>query len=135
LWTEILLAAGILLGVFFMFVASVGVYRLSDFYSRIHAPTKAATLGLAFLLIAVAMVAGEASVVTKAILALLFIGATAPAGAHILSRAAYRNEVPMDAATEVDEYAVVVAARRADPRRRAPTVAADLDQDDRESVT
>jgi hypothetical protein len=74
-------------------------------------------------------------VVTKAILALLFIGATAPAGAHILSRAAYRNEVPMDAATELDEYAPVVEARRADPRRRSATVATDLEQDDRDRVT
>jgi multicomponent Na+:H+ antiporter subunit G len=135
LLTELLLAAVMLLGVFFMFVASVGVYRLSDFYSRIHAPTKAATLGLAFLLLAVSAVVGEASVVTKAILALLFIGATAPAGAHILSRAAYRHDVPMDAATDPDEYAAVVDARRFEMRRRAPAGAADLEQDDRERIT
>ena len=41
LWTAL-----VALGVFFMVVASIGVLRLGDFYQRLHAPTKAATLGL-----------------------------------------------------------------------------------------
>jgi multicomponent Na+:H+ antiporter subunit G len=112
---DLLGIAAILLGVFFMFVASLGVFRLSDFYLRIHAPTKAATLGLAFLLIALALNVPERSVVTKALLALLFIGATAPVGGHILARAAYRNRVPPTPGTEPDEYAPLVHGRRADP--------------------
>jgi multicomponent Na+:H+ antiporter subunit G len=132
LWTELLQAieiVAIVVGVFFMLVSSLGVLRLKDFYLRIHAPTKAATLGLSFLLIAVAMNVGEKTVVTKAVLALLFIAATAPVGAHLLSRAAYRNGVPPSADTELDEYAPVPRARKLDPRRE-PTHAHDLDAED-----
>lgn len=94
----------VVVGVFFMAVASIGVLRLPDFYHRIHAPTKAATLGLAFLLLAAALAVGEAVVWTKAVLALLFLAATAPVGAHLLCRAAYRAGVPSAKAVELDEY-------------------------------
>ncbi|CAN5736772.1 hypothetical protein BH23GEM3_BH23GEM3_01550 [soil metagenome] len=131
MWTDVLQAIeiiAIIVGVFFMFVASLGVLRLSDFYLRIHAPTKAATLGLAFLLVAVAINVGEKTVVTKALLALLFLAATAPVGAHLLSRAAYRNGVPPAADTELDEYAPVPYARKLDPLKE-PLHAHDLDPD------
>lgn len=80
-------------GTFFVFVASLGVLRLSDFYARIHPPTKAATLGLSLLFAGLALHLSDLTSVTKAVLALLFIAATAPVGAHILSRAAYRAGV------------------------------------------
>lgn len=92
------------LGTLFMLVASLGVLRLPDFYARIHAPTKAATLGLALLLAAFALHLPEPSSVTKALLALLFIAATAPVGAHLLARAAYRRGVRAERVT-LDEYA------------------------------
>lgn len=107
------------LGTFFMFVASLGVLRLSDFYLRIHAPTKAATLGLAFLLLALALRVGDMELVTKALLALLFIGATTPVGAHILSQAAYRSGVLPSQETNPDEYAGRAPGNGArDPKRR-----------------
>lgn len=122
------------LGVFFMFVASLGLLRLPDFYSRLHAPTKAATLGLFFLLLAVVFAVPETVVITKALLALAFIAATAPVGAHILARAAYRNDVPRAAETELDEYAPVVQRRKADPSRPQPLHAHDLDLEDSASA-
>lgn len=123
---SIIKVACVLVGVFFVFVASVGVLRLPDFYSRVHAPTKAATLGLFFLLFALTIDQPEAMVFTKALLALLFIGATAPVGAHILTRAAYRNGVPPMEGTLMDEYARPVKARREAPGRE-PVHARDLD--------
>ncbi|CAN5565479.1 monovalent cation/H(+) antiporter subunit G [soil metagenome] len=118
-------------GVFFMFVSSLGLIRLPDFYSRLHAPTKAATLGLFFLLIAVALAVPEAVMVTKALLVVAFIAATAPVGAHILARAAYRNDVPRSDETELDEYAPVVQRRR--KRVAEPTHASDLEHDPSEA--
>jgi multicomponent Na+:H+ antiporter subunit G len=123
---DFLRIATIVVGVFFMFVASFGLLRLSDFYLRLHAPTKAATLGLVFLLVGVALTVQEKSVITKAFLAVLFIAATAPVGAHLLSRAAYRNGVPPED-TELDEYAPVPRARKLDPVKE-PIHAEDLDQ-------
>jgi multicomponent Na+:H+ antiporter subunit G len=135
--TDLLLAielVAIVFGVFFMFVASMGVFRLKDFYMRVHAPTKAATLGLVFLLVAVAIGnAGEFAVVTKALLAVLFIAATAPVGAHLLSRAAYRFGVPRSPETKLDEYAPVAQARRRGPIPE-PARARDLDSDEDAAV-
>ena len=104
-------AIAIAIGVFFMFVSAVGLIRMPDFYSRLHAPTKAATLGLFFLLLAVVIGVPEPVVVTKALLALVFIAATAPVGAHIMSRAAYRTGVEPAPETIIDEYRAVVASR------------------------
>lgn len=119
--------AAILIGTLFMFVSAVGVVRLPDLYSRIHAPTKAATLGLIFFFVAVAVNVHETTVVTKAILAFLFISATAPVGGHLLARAAYRNGVPASPDTLVDEYAAVVKRRKNDPTLIEPDHALDLD--------
>jgi multicomponent Na+:H+ antiporter subunit G len=105
-------AVAVIIGALFMFLASLGVLRLGDFYARIHAPTKAATLGLAFLLAALALEVRDKDAVTKAVLAMLFIGMTAPVGAHILARAAYRRG--MRPSVRVDEYAPF--ARRAKER-------------------
>lgn len=108
----------VVIGVFFMFVASLGVLRLGDFYARIHAPTKAATLGLAFLLASLAIEVRDKVAVSKAVLAMLFIGMTAPVGAHVLARAAYRRG--LRPSVRVDQYANYVAATRTG-RRRAPS--------------
>ncbi len=128
MWIDLLRIVAIVIGVFFMFVASLGVLRLSDFYMRVHAPTKAATLGIMFLLLAVVLTLQDKAVVTKAVLAILFIATTAPAGAHVLSRAAYRNGIPASEDTELDEYAPVPRARKADPRKE-PLRARDLEVD------
>jgi multicomponent Na+:H+ antiporter subunit G len=120
LWTDLLVTAAIVVGTFFMFVASLGVFRLSDFYLRVHAPTKAATLGLIFLLTAVALDVREKTVVTKAVLALVFIGVTAPVGGHILTRAAYRNGIPASPGTRIDEYAPLVHQRKLEPDHFTP---------------
>lgn len=90
---EFLISIFIVLGLFFMLVAAVGVVRLESFYERIHAPTKAATLGLIFLLAAVVIRIPELSVAIKSLLALLFFAVTAPVGAHLLCRTAYRRGV------------------------------------------
>jgi len=118
--------AAIILGVFFMFVSSLGVLRMPDFYSRLHSPTKAATLGLFFLFVAVAIGVPETVVVTKALLALLFIAATAPVGAHIMSRAAYRTGVRPDRRMTLDEYEPVMATRKALELGQGPVESPDV---------
>lgn len=115
----------IVIGVFFMFVSSLGVLRLPDFYSRLHAPTKAATLGLFFLLFAVIVAVPEPVVATKAVLALLFLAATAPVGAHIMSRAAYRTGLEPQGLV-VDEYAQVIRHRKLAEAGRGPIGSEDL---------
>jgi multicomponent Na+:H+ antiporter subunit G len=102
--SDVLVMVAVALGVSFMLVASLGVLWLPDFYARLHAPTKAATLGLACLFVALAIHLHDRTSVTKAVLAVLLVCATAPVGAHALSRAAYRRGQRAPGAT-VDELA------------------------------
>lgn len=108
---RILEQALILVGAFFLFVSSLGLWRMKDFYQRIHAPTKAATLGLASIFAATVLMLGW-GVATKALLAILFIGATAPVGAHYLARTAYRSGVTPRRELIRDDYAACVKGER-----------------------
>jgi multicomponent Na+:H+ antiporter subunit G len=79
----------VIAGAFFLFVSGVGLWRLGDFFERIHAPTKACTLGLVSLFGATVIALGGTTA-TKAFLAVVFIAASAPVGSHYLSRTAHR---------------------------------------------
>lgn len=83
-------------GLFFMLVAAIGVLRMPDLFTRMHAATKASTLGISSILLA-ALVYFQASgaVATKVVLIILFFFLTAPVGAHALGRAAYLCGVQM----------------------------------------
>lgn len=93
----------VLVGTFFLFVSAAGLWRLRDFFQRIHAPTKAATLGLVSLFGATLLSPGGAP--TKALLAILFIAATAPVGAHYLARTAHRAGLRPGGPGTRDDYA------------------------------
>ncbi len=85
----------LLIGAAFTLVGSLGLARLPDFYTRLHTPTKATTLGMAGMLIASAVYftrdSGSLSVHELLIAVFLFI--TAPVSAHLLAKAALHREV------------------------------------------
>lgn len=93
------------IGAFFLFLSCLGLWRLDDFYQRIHAPTKAITLGLASLFAATVLAFRDGVVAAKAILAIVFIGATAPVGAHFLASTGYRCGLRPRRPIVRDEYA------------------------------
>ena len=95
----------IVFGTFFKIVAAVGLNRLPDFYSRMHLSTKATTLGVTFILLAVAVHFGTAAAITKMILVILFFFITAPVGAHMLARASYLRGVKLWHGTVLDDLA------------------------------
>lgn len=88
-----------MIGAFFTFVAAVGVLRLDDVYMRMHAASKAGTLGSGVLLIALAVYSGESDVVLRALAGVVFFLLTAPVSAHLLARAAYSVGYPPCALT------------------------------------
>ncbi|MBC6437012.1 MAG: monovalent cation/H(+) antiporter subunit G [Rhodobacteraceae bacterium] len=92
---ESLLAALVLLGGFFCLVAGLGVLRLPDVLIRMHASTKAGTLGSGLILVAVAIMSGDLATVTRAVATIVFLLITAPVAAHMIGRAAFRSGVPM----------------------------------------
>lgn len=83
-------------GAFLAFVAGVGAWRLPDVFARMHAATKPATLGLVLLAIgATFIVASVAEMLTLSlVVSLQFL--TAPAGAHLIGRAAARAGIARD---------------------------------------
>ena len=83
--------AGVLLliGSAFSFLAALGILRLPDLYTRMHAAAKAGTMGSGVMLIAIALVAFDGAVALRAIVGVVFLVLTGPVSAHLLARAAY----------------------------------------------
>ncbi len=80
----------ILVGAFFTLVAAIGLIRLDDVYMRMHAASKAGTLGSGMLLLSIAVYSSELDVIMRAIIGVVFFLLTAPVSAHLLARAAYK---------------------------------------------
>ncbi|WP_108395734.1 monovalent cation/H(+) antiporter subunit G [Devosia submarina] len=74
-------------GAGFSLLAAVGVVRLPDLLTRMHAASKAGAVGGGLILLAVPLVALDASVALRAILGVLFLLLTTPVSAHLLARA------------------------------------------------
>ena len=87
--TELLTELLILVGAVFMLLAALGVVRLPDLLTRMHATTKAATLGATLIMLAVALHFAQVAVVARALGVILFILMTAPVAAHVIGRAGY----------------------------------------------
>jgi multicomponent K+:H+ antiporter subunit G len=87
---EFLISLLIVTGAVFAFIGSLGLARLKDFYTRLHGPTKATTLGVGCLLIASALHFSiiEQSISLHEVLVTLFLFMTAPVSAHMLAKAA-----------------------------------------------
>lgn len=90
-------------GAVFLLLAAVGIFRFPDLYSRMQAATKGATLGIALMLLGVAVYFEELGVTTRALLVIVFFFLTAPVAAHMLGRAAYILGVPLWEGTIGDE--------------------------------
>lgn len=98
--TEILLSCLVLAGAAFTFIGSLSLVRFTDFYTRLHGPTKATTLGVGCLLVASSIffsVTGEGMSLHE-ILVSLFLFITAPISAHLLAKAALHQRLPSDLA-------------------------------------
>lgn len=76
-------------GALLTFIGSLGLVRLRDFYTRLHGPTKATTLGVGCLLIASAVYFSNrgTGISLHEVLVTLFLFMTAPISAHLLAKA------------------------------------------------
>lgn len=97
--------AGLLVlgGAFFALVAALGLWRFPDIYSRMHAASKAGTLGSGLVLLALAVHAGDTATVTRALAAIVFFLLTAPISAHLLAKAAYVVGYGLTRTSVIDE--------------------------------
>lgn len=78
-----------LAGVAFLCIAAIGVMRLSDPFQRMHAATKAGTLGAGLVIIGAVIAHGALDATIMGILTVLFLLLTVPVAGHLLGRAAY----------------------------------------------
>ncbi|WP_298429700.1 monovalent cation/H(+) antiporter subunit G [uncultured Jannaschia sp.] len=102
---EIILAICVLLGGFFAFIAGLGILRLPDVLIRMHATTKAGTLASGLIMLAVAIGFADPPTIAKSVAIVVFLLLTAPVGAHMIGRAAFRSGVALWAPTKVDPTA------------------------------
>ena len=99
---ELIIAALIMAGALFCLIAAAGMIRLPDTLIRMHAATKAGTLGAGLILSGVAVCFSQVGPVLRAFLTLIFLFLTAPVGAHLIARAAYRSGIQLYSRTCVN---------------------------------
>lgn len=87
-----LLAVLLFLGGALCLIGSFGLAKLSDFYKRLHGPTKATTLGVGCILVVSSawFTVGKDGVSLHEILITVFLFVTAPVSAHVLAKAALK---------------------------------------------
>lgn len=97
-------------GVFFILVTAIGLIRLPDVYSRAHAASKSATLGVMSILIGVFLHFWliEGNFNPRIILGIVFLFITGPVGGHMMAKAAYFSGVPLAKETVRDDMATLV---------------------------
>lgn len=88
--TALLTGFFLIVGALFLMVGSIGLFRLPDFYMRLHGPTKASTLGIGAILMASIIFFSfrESGISIKEFLIILFLFLTAPITANMLAKAA-----------------------------------------------
>lgn len=76
-------------------LAVIGILRLPDMYSRLHATTKSTTLGVIMIMTGAFLYFWyvEGLIETNLLLGALFILITAPVSSHLLSRSAFHADV------------------------------------------
>lgn len=110
-WLEVTIAAFLLTGGVFLLIGSIGLARLPDIYTRLHAPTKATTLGLAGLLIASMLLFSwqNNTLSIHELLIALFLFITAPVSANMIAKTALHHRLP--ALERTQNQSLISAAR------------------------
>ena len=90
---ELITSAFILVGGAFTLLGSVGLARLAVFFSRLHGPAKATTMGVGSIVIAsvVHFSADDTGLGAQELAIAMFLFITAPVSAHLLAKAALRE--------------------------------------------
>ena len=85
----------IISGTFFLLTGTIGLLRLPDFYTRMHATGKCDTLGSLLILFGLSLYLGLSLGSVKIVLIMVFIFLTSPTATHSIAKAVFDNKVPM----------------------------------------
>ncbi|WP_235558776.1 monovalent cation/H(+) antiporter subunit G [Nocardioides sp. Leaf285] len=109
---SVLLLAGCALSL----IAAIGMVRLPDLLTRMHAATKPQVLGLVLVIAGLALRLREPEALGMLVLVVLFQMATAPVAAHMVGRAAFRGDQVDRERLVVDELSEGVRDLGDEPR-------------------
>lgn len=115
---DIVVGLMIVAGAAFSLVASIGINRFPDVYSRMHAASKAGTLGSGVILLALAVHADDAATVMRAIAGFVFLLLTAPVAAHLLAKASYEAGYKLWDKSVKDEMIIKLREQKAARQQR-----------------
>lgn len=101
--TDILIMILSTLGAIFILIASIGIFRMPDFYTRLSITIKAATLGIGCILGAAAIHFSEFSITTKVFAIVFFLFITSPVAAFLIARTAYMTGIKLWNKSVIDE--------------------------------
>lgn len=80
----------IIAGIFFVLAGTLGVLRLPDFYTRLHAAGITDTLGAELILIGLIIQSGFTQLSLKLLIVAFFLFITSPTATHAVAHAAYQ---------------------------------------------
>ena len=112
---ELLSWAFILAGSFFTVVGMIGVMRMPELFTRMHAASVTDTLGAGFLLVGLMLQAGPTLVTVKLIFILMLLVFTGPVITHALAQAAMQAGVDPELAEDRREAPLPGEAAASDP--------------------
>ncbi len=95
-WLELLASSLLVMGGLFILIGALGMVKLPDFYPRLHAPTKATTLGIGCILVAsmgLHALRSDALTVHELVIS-LFLFITAPVSAYMVAKGALQRRTP-----------------------------------------
>ncbi len=102
---DVITSVALLISVTFVLIASVGLHRFDDVFSRIHAATKAVTLGVVLAAGGAALQMDRPADVVKLALAVVLQLVSAPVSSHMVGRATYWSSDELSPETLIDELA------------------------------
>ncbi len=89
-------------GLFFFAVGVIGLLRLPDVYTRLHATTKCDTLGAGLMLVGLAL-QGDWVIAGKLVIIVVLLWIANPTAAHVISKASYTSGIEMaEGSFEID---------------------------------
>lgn len=91
--TQILIGIFLFLGCFLVVVASIGIVRFPDFYSRLHPAGKTDSMGQALVFVSLMIYEGFTMATLKMVIIILFIFIANPTATHALANAAHAGGV------------------------------------------
>ena len=101
--TEIIISLLLLLAAIVVLLAAIGLLRLPDLPTRMHATTKSGVLAIVFIMLAVGIYFARTDITARVLAIILFTLVTAPIAAHAIGRAGYLSGIALWSETTRDD--------------------------------